>query len=592
MVYRLFVLQVREAQALLEEAENQQYTQIKPAVPRRPILDRMGKVIALDQVRYTLYVHPSLFQTSSTAIAMELAPILIQAGQTVTPTDLVAEFSGQETGIRLADDLPESTAIAIQELGLDGLDLERYQERFYPNGRLFSQVIGYVNWEGIAQNGIEASEQTNLERHLPQITARRMGNGTLLPEALRLDVLSQDDLSLQLTLDSRLQQASQTILQAQLEKFSAKRGAVIIMDVHSGELITLVTLPTYDSNHYYEADIAHFRNWATSDLYEPGSTLKPLNVAIALQLGGIEPTDIFHDEGQIQVGGWPISNHDLDTVGSRGDLSVMEILKHSSNVGMVHIIQRLDPGKYYDSLQKIGLGQPMTTDLPHVATGYLKDRDIILRSEVDRATMAFGQGVTVTPMQMVQLHAALANGGKLVTPHVVKGLVDPQGTVQPLHEYETVQVFEPDVTAQVLTMMEAVVREGTSTAQIPGYRIGGKTGTAQKAEDGVYLSGAKITSFVGIVPMEAPQYAVFTVIDEPQGKDTFGSTVAAPVTRQVMETLTLLYGIRPYDPEVANRVNPSPSPSPEAVAPQSSSPDPEVFGPQFPSPAPEPAASE
>lgn len=553
MTYRLYVLQVKEAAMLLERAENQQYAQVKPVLPRRTILDREGRVIALDQVRYTLYVHPVLFNTDPATVAAALAPLLSAAGQDTSTEALIAEFAAQDTGIRLADNLSEGTATTIRRLGFDGLDLSKYQERFYPNGSLFSQLVGYVDWEGTAQNGLEATQGELLLRSKPEITVRRMGNGLVLPEALSLDVLHEDDLSLQLTLDSRLQQAAQTILKAQLDQFSAKRGTVIVMEVNTGEIIALATLPTYNANRYYEADVANFRNWALSDLYEPGSTFKPLNVAIALELKGITANDTIYDEGQIQLGGWPIANHDFETMGGHGTLSITEVLQRSSNIGMVHIIQTLKPGEYYDFLKRLGLGEPLKTDLPQVATGYVKEREIMVNSVVDRATTSFGQGITVTPLQMVQLHAALANGGLRVTPHIIRGLVDPQKQIQWTPELETTRVFEAETTRQVRDMMEAVVRDGTQSAQIPGYRIGGKTGTAQKAENGVYIAGAKITSFVGIVPMEAPRYVVFAAIDEPQGANTFGSTVAAPVVREVMETLTLLYGIKPADPELAQQ---------------------------------------
>ncbi|KKI98265.1 cell division protein FtsI [Prochlorothrix hollandica PCC 9006 = CALU 1027] len=550
MGYRLYYLQIRDTANLLERANAQQNTVLHPVLPRRQIVDRFGTVLALDQPRYSLYAHPTLFSESLEDVATGLAPLLQGGGMETDAATLLAQFMSQDSGIRLSDSLPESVADSIRNLGWNGLDLEKHQQRIYPNGTLFSQILGYVDWEGTAQNGLEASELARLTRSKPDTTARRMGNGTLLPDNLPLDFLAQDTLKLQLTLDSRLQQATQTILQAQLDKFAAKRGAVIIMDVRDGSLLALATLPTYDANHYYDANFDYFRNWALSDLYEPGSTFKPLNVAIALELGGIQAEDTIYDEGQIQVGGWPIANHDFESAGGHGVLSITEVLKYSSNMGMVHIIQSLDPGQYHDALTRLGIGQPLETDLPQVATGYLKSREVMTTSSADRATTSFGQGLTVTPLQMVQLHGALANGGRRVTPHIIQGLVDSKGEQQWTPDYPETDVFKPETTRKVLDMMEAVVRDSTQVATIPGYRIGGKTGTAQKAENGVYIAGAKITSFVGIVPIEQPRYVVFAVVDEPQGANTFGSTVAAPVVRQVMETLTLLYGVQPSDPQV------------------------------------------
>lgn len=553
MGYRLYQLQVQQGTDLLEKAQAQQSTIIRPVLPRRTIIDREGNVLALDQVRYSLFAHPVMFSADMTTVATALAPLLQEAAIKTDVNTLLQQFSAQETGIPLGDSIPEGVADQIRNLGFDGLDLTKHQQRSYPFGDLYAQILGYVDWNGESQGGLEASELDRLQLTKPDREVRRMGNGVLLPDNLPQDFLHTDDLKLQLTLDSRLQQAAQTALQQQLDKFSAKRGAVIIMDVQDGAILSLATLPTYDANRYFESNVEYFRNWALSDLYEPGSTFKPLNVAIALELGGIRATDAIYDEGQIQVGGWPIANHDFETAGGHGTLSIAEVLKFSSNVGMVHIVSTLDPSQYYDYLQKLGIGQDMDTDLPNVATGYLKDKSLMVESAVDRATTAFGQGLTVTPLQMVQLHGALANGGRRVTPHVIAGLVDSQGQFEWTPDYPSTQIFKPETTRQVLDMMELVVRDGTKAAVLPGYRVGGKTGTAQKAENGIYIPGAKITSFVGIVPIEQPRYVVFAVVDEPQGANTFGSTVAAPVVRQVMESLTVLKGIQPQDPEAVGK---------------------------------------
>ncbi len=546
LLLNLYRLQVSQASDLEKKARQQQMVSLRPFVPRRPIIDRNGNVLAVDQRVYTLYAHPKLFKLSKPKMAQLLAPILAK-----TPSGLEELFNQDTTGIRIGLTLNEDVADRIAKLNADGLELIQQYSRLYPQQDLAADVVGYVDVDHRGQAGLEYSQQNLLERAVRTLRLSRAGNGALMPDHIPEGFLHFDDLRLQLTLDSRIQRAARFALKQKIEEFNAKRGTVIVMDVRDGSLLALVTEPTYNPNQYYNFDVGLFKNWALTDLYEPGSTFKPLNVAIALETNVIQPDSRFNDTGQIQIGQWSIANYDFESKGAHGLLSVPQILQYSSNIGMVRIIQQLKPDVYYSWLERLGLGQKLGIDLPFEAPGQIKSQPRFTSSPVEAATASFGQGFSLTPIQLVQLNATLANGGKLVTPHVVQGLFNTKNQLywQPRLPAPR-QVFSPTTTQTVLRMMESVVSEGTGkNAQIPGYRIGGKTGTAQKASPtGGYYSNAKITSFVGIFPIESPRYVVLAVVDEPKGQDAFGSTVAAPIVKSVSEALIAIERIPPSQP--------------------------------------------
>ncbi|MEG4572539.1 penicillin-binding protein 2 [Microcoleus sp. N3A4] len=553
LAVNLFYLQVTRAPALRKQAEQQQTLKTKPFVPRRPIVDRAGNVLAIDRQVYTLYAHPKLFNHSKAEIAAKLAPMLaieLSPG-TTSETELLRRFNLGESGITIADSLAQEVAdrvaqMQIKDSPVDGLELVRQQQRFYPQQELAADILGYVDGERKGQAGVEYSQQNLLERSMPSIQFSRSSNGNWVPDRLTAGFVQLDDLKLQLTIDSRLQGAARIALKENMKEHEAKRGTVIVMDARNGELLSVVAEPSYDPNQYFNFDLSRYKNWAVTDVYEPGSTFKAINVAIALEAGAVKPNTVFNDEGRIYMDVWTIQNSDYQSAGARGPSTVTEILKHSSNVGMVHVMRSMKASLYYQALEKIGLGQTAGTDLPFEVTSQLKNREQFINSPVEVATTAFGQGFSITPMQLVQLNGALANGGKLVTPHVVQGLFDREGQAYwKLPRAVPKQVFSPETTKKVLDMMETVVDGGTGkAAQIPGYRIAGKTGTAQKANGGGgYSKNAIITSFVGIMPVEAPRYVVLAVIDEPKGGT--GGSVAAPIVESVMEALISIEKIAP-----------------------------------------------
>jgi len=653
-LFKLQVIGLPQVQAVLQARS-------LPNAPvlgqRRAIIDRNGHVLAIDQTTYTLYAHPKLFKVKPFEVATQLAPILERSVR-----DLYSELQTADSGIRLADFLSQSDMAAVQRLRLDGLELNKHPARLYPNNDLAADVVGYVDFDGHGQAGIELTYQSRLlmespesdpppdspsgaglqpvaespnqletgaigENAAPETTAEssqtessqtKLGEtdrsiatnhqntnkpgvkagadqpsaespaGEAEASALSANLSSdrptarslselqfaartrdRDDLSLQLTIDLRLQRTARQLLSETIATYKAKRGVVMVMDARDGAILASVSHPSYDPNRYFEASPDRFKNWALSDLYEPGSTFKPINLAIALESGSIQPDDRFDDPGQIVVSDWPISNADFEWSGGRGNVSVTEILRDSSNVGMVHIMQRMPATDYHDWLTRLQVDQPTGIDLPFEGQSQLKSREIFASTPIEPATAAFGQGLAITPIQLLKLHGILASGGQIVTPHIVRGLVDSQGQMVWTPDFQPPQrVLSRETTQTVIGMMEAVVREGTGRkAQVTGYRIAGKTGTSQKIDpNGGYSDSALITSFVGILPVEDPRYVVVAVIDEPQTGRS-GGIVAAPIVRQMIEHLIAIEHIPPSTATSTTNADrstnrPSPTPSP------------------------------
>lgn len=548
--WRLYKLQIVKGDELVKLAKQQQTYNFRPYIPRRSVIDARGNVIALDKVVYKVYVHPVMLNEDKDVVAEKLATILTDRDK----NEILKVLNSGDTGIVLARTVTEDQGNSIKELGFEGIDLEKRYARFYPQGELFADIIGYVDTEHSGQAGIEYSQQDLLERDLTQLdfksmmTVKKDGEGAIIPASLPDGIVQLDDLQLQLTLDTKLQRAARDSLKAQIKKFNAKRGAVIVMNVHTGEIVSLVSEPTYDPNNYSSYDFALYKNWTVTDSYEPGSTFKPINIAIALDEGVIDSNSRVLDAPSVVIDGWPISNASKT---GKGWVSITKAMEDSSNTAMIYTMKKLSREKYYQRLEELGLDKLMGVDLPFEATGYIKPKNIFTARDIETAVSAFGQGLSLTPLKLVQLHAAIANGGKLVTPHVVKGLVNAEGEIESSASLKTKQVFSPESARSVNLMMQSVVANGTGkAAQIEGYHIGGKTGTAQKHDGrGRYKADAKITSFISILPSDDPQYIVFAVVDEPKGANTYGSTVAAPVVKDVIKAIIRTYGIPPsYTP--------------------------------------------
>jgi cell division protein FtsI (penicillin-binding protein 3) len=554
MIARMVFLQVFKGAEYKQRARLQQTALLKPFIPRLSIIDRNGTVLALDRPAYSLYAYPPQIQPQKVEdLAKKLSEILSQ-----DPSQILIKLKSKTTSVSLGFWLPEVLADSVRGLirkeGYSGIELIQQRHRLYPQKEAAAEVIGFVDAQDFGKAGVEQSQEKILSRQSQEFSVTKDGYGKWLAKGAPTRIIPVDNTKLQLTIDIRTQQVARQSLIEQMVKYGAKRGAVMVMDASNGELRALVTQPTYNPNEFYKSKPELFRNWAVSDLYEPGSTFKPINVAIALETESISPDTTFYDEGKLTISGWPVANFDYESAGAGGVLSISQILQRSSNVGMVHIIRSMKAATYYDWLERLGLGEISKIDLPADVPSVLKSQAQFISYAIEPATAAFGQGFSLTPIQLLQLQGILASGGKLLTPHVVRGVIGNDGKLlKTTPNPEPRQIFSPSTTAKVLEMMEDVVELGTGKgAKIPGYRFGGKTGTSQKAGYRGYTS-AKITSFVGIFPTNKPRYVVLAVIDEPVGDDAFGSTVAAPIVKQVIEDLIVQDGIPPSFPAEIKR---------------------------------------
>ena len=537
---RLVYLQFFNSEYLRNKAIAIQIKKTDAIKKRRTIVDRNDRVIAFDKPVYRLWAHPKYFNfpgDSSSQIrtieevTKKLSPIL-----NVTEDELLSKFIDKKQGIELFDALNQEEARNIKNLQISGLDLEIYSKRFYPQGNLFSNIVGFVNFENKPASGLELHLNNKIKVFNKSNLLKKGADGTPLPDNSGPDDFIYDDKKIVLTLDSRLQKISFDILAKQVRDWGAKKGFSIVMDVNNGEILSLVSVPSYDPNKFWKYNQNLFRVWYLQDLFEPGSTFKPINLALALEEKVIEKDGFVQDDGNVNVGGWNLTNWDKK---GNGYINYPKVLQVSSNIGMVKIMKNLDPSIYWDWLNKIGISEKIKTDIYESTPGYLKEKEIFMNQPIEQAVTSFGQGFSISPIKLAQLHALLANGGYKVSPHVTFDFQEKNTTVSKN------KLFASDVTKTVLEWMETVVNKGSGVgAKIDGYRIGGKTGTSQKAFNGIYTN-KKVCSFVAVFPVDKPKYLVLTVIDEPSRAYSYGSTVAVPVVKDIIESLIVLKKIPP-----------------------------------------------
>ncbi len=520
---KLFFLQIQQGDRLTERAAKQ-YQRHLPILSRRgTIYDRTGRELAVSLKVTSVFAQPAAIQDPA-GTAKRLAPILGQPAK-----DVLARLTTDKPFVWLERQLDPPKAEAIADLNLRGIGLFPESRRYYPRQELAAHVLGLVGLDDRGLEGLEHQYDDLLGGQPQFVVAQQDALGRIIfrQEESRPQVPIFD---LTLTIDEVIQYIAERELARAVERSRAKAGTAIVMDPSTGDILALANQPTYDPNAYRKATSAARRNRAVTDSFEPGSVFKVILLAGALEEGVVRPGDRFHGEnGAIEVSGVTIRDHE-----KYGWLTVEQILTHSSNVGAIKIGQKLGKSLYYHYISGFGFGSLTGADLPGETPGLM--RRPRGWSALSLSVLSLGQEISVTPVQIATAFSAVANGGNLVRPHVVRGLRSVDGSLSRQVEPVAIRrVISPETARTLLGMLRGVVEEGTGKeAALEEYRVAGKTGTAQKLDPttGRYSHQKVVASFVGAVPAEAPRLVILVLIDEPETL-RWGGSIAAPTFREI-----------------------------------------------------------
>lgn len=545
LVVRLAQLQVLEHSKYAAEARLNHISQQALSGRRGAILDRNGYPLAASVSTYDVLVERRAWKepSSASAAAQKLAGAVGRPAEEL----LQAVAASDVFEATVARGLNFEQARKVRELGLRGVRLLDSSRRVYPEGNLAAQVVGFVGRDNLGLTGLEADLNDILSGTKGAITFERDGLGRPIAIGEKREVAPQPGKDVVLTIDRYIQRLAERELDAIIEKHKASGGTIIVMNPKTGEVLALASRPSFDLRNpdlSDESKLALFRNRAITDQYEPGSVFKLITMAAALNEGLVGPYSEWYDSGVFVANGWSIYNWDFSANGTQ---SVTQILSRSLNTGAAWLSSLLGPARFYDYVARFGFGQPTGVGMGGEVAGSVRTpaSDPENWQEVDLATNSFGQGITVTPLQMIAAVSAIANGGNLMKPMIVKEVVTPSGRQQ--FQPEVVrQVLSPETARTLLDMMGVVV-EGIPTylLDVPGYKVGGKTGTANIARgDGTYRDNAYISSFVGVAPLDDPVIAMLVKVDEP--KDVpWGTVVAAPAFGRIAQAVLTYYKIPP-----------------------------------------------
>lgn len=510
--------------------------------PRGTIYDRNHRPLAMSVLVQSLYADPYMLNQPPAKIADEIAPYVN------LPKDKIIAKLQEDTGFvwidRMMDpDKSKAVEAVIKKNKIEGLNFVEESRRFYPNGSLLAQVLGFVGTDDKGLDGLEKE----LDDEIRGDTTKELVATDLKGNAIFGSVMSQflpdKERTATLTIDTTVQFIAERALDQAMKETHASGASIIIMDPKTGEILAMANRPTYNPNDYSKGTEADFKNRAVTNIYEPGSTFKPIIASAALASGKWSLDKVFHDTGAVVANGHAIQNWNDQ---GYGDVKLLDILKYSINTGMAHIGLTTGPEILLKYIKAFGFGRKTGIDLPGEGAGILFNLNDM--SDIDTATMSIGQGIAVTPLQMVQAFGALANGGVMMRPHIIKEIDNPDGTVyKKTEEVKAGEPISPEVDKEIVSILEKEVSEGGGNkAHVEGYQFAGKTGTAQKlnTENGGYYAGRYIASFIGFGPLPNPKFVALIVIDDPEGT-FYGGQIAAPVFKNIMSQLVRYYQISP-----------------------------------------------
>lgn len=533
---RVFQLQVIMAPDLKAMAERQHKKVVRLNPKRGVIYDRNMEVMAVDIEVDSLFAHPTLIAEKRSA-AQRLSPIL---GMSVR--SLQKKLNSKSPFIWVKRQLPISEVKKIKKMNLENFGFRKERKRYYPEPSLAAHVIGFSGVDSRGLEGLELMYDDFLKGEPVFRKRERDAHGSeIIMKGLDL-VTTTEEKNIVLTIDKTIQYIAEKELKKTVKKFNAKAGEVIVMDSWTGEILAMVNEPSFNPNLFRKLKPANWRNRTVTDLFEPGSTFKVFMMAAALENGNIKPNDIFYGE----EGSYKIYSETIHDYKKFGWLSVPQIMKYSSNIGAVKIAERMGKKDFDKYIRLFGFGSKTGIDLPGESRGLV--RDVRDWSKVSLATISFGQGISVTGIQLVTALSSIANGGYLMKPYVVKKLLNDDGsTMKEVVPTIRRRILSADTVKIMKKILKGVTEKGGTgvNASLSGYTVAGKTGTAQKVDlvKGGYGDGY-LSSFMGFLPVDSPRLTMFIAIDEPEGL-FYGGQVAAPLFREIARQVMPYLGVLP-----------------------------------------------
>lgn len=534
---RLGYIQLVRGGELGERAQVLRTREISIHPKRGAIRDIHGRELAISVDVDSLYAVPAEVVDPQVA-ASSLAPIVGLAEE-----DLVERLSRATSFVWIQRKMSTDMSAAVRELDLQGFHWTRESERYYPKGDLAGQLLGFAGIDNQGLEGVEFTYDDVLRGEGGSIVVEFDADGRQIPRATYSHFPATPGHDIYLTIDEVLQYVAEKALARVVEEQDARGGVVVLMEPATGRVLAMASSPGFDPNRWAEFEPSLWRNPIISSPDHPGSVFKPITAAAAIDAGVVNGDTRFHDPGHIRVPGATIRNWDL---GSLGDTDFRTAFAKSANVIFVKVAQNLGMDRFYNYLRDFGFASPTGIALPGEADSIIPEQSGA--RPVDLAVMSFGQTLAVTPLQLASGMSAIANGGELMLPRIVDG-VSRDGIFEPTGPEVLRRVISEQAAAQVRDLMVYTVEEGTAApASIPGYVVGGKTGTAQKTVDGRVSTEDFISTFVGFAPALEPAVLCFVAVDEPK-EDRFGSVVAAPIFKEVVAEALRHLDVPPDRPE-------------------------------------------